>query len=62
MICGGTSQIHVPAFTSYQEMNIQENKLFDIESGVKVTFNIAQYPLHHVACAPAKFEVATSNG
>ena len=62
MIRGGTSQIHVPAFISYQEMNIQENTLFDIESGVKVTLNVAQYPLHHVTCAPAKFEVATSNG
>ena len=27
-----------------------------------VTQNIAQYPLHHVTYAPAKFEVATSNG
>ena len=42
-------------------MNIKENTLFDIDSGVKVTFNVAQYPLHHVTCAPAKFEVAASN-
>ena len=27
-----------------------------------VTQNVAQYPPHHFACAPAKFEVATSNG
>ena len=26
-----------------------------------VTHNVAQYPLHYVAYAPAKFEVATSN-
>ena len=24
--------------------------------------NVTQYPLHHVTCAPAKFEVAMSNG
>ena len=35
---------------------------FDIDLGVKVTQNIAQYPLHHVTYAPVKFEVATSNG
>ena len=30
--------------------------------GVKVTQNVAQYPLHHVTYAHAKFEVAMSNG
>ena len=30
--------------------------------GVKVTQNVAHYPLQHVTMAPAKFEVATSNG
>ena len=34
--------------------------LFTFDLGV--TQNIAQYPLHHVPCAAAKFEVATSNG
>ena len=29
---------------------------------VKVTCNVAQYPLHHVTCAPAKFEVTMSRG
>ena len=29
---------------------------------VKVTRNVAQYPLHHVTYSPTKFEVATSNG
>ena len=29
---------------------------------LKVTQNIAQYPLHYVIYAPAKLEVATSNG
>ena len=28
---------------------------------VKVTGNVAQYPLHHVTYAPVKFEVNTSN-
>ena len=32
---------------------------FDL--GVKVTQNVAQYPLHHVTYSAAKFEVATSN-
>ena len=35
---------------------------FDLYLGVKVTQNVAQYPLHHVTYAPAKFEVAMSNG
>ena len=33
---------------------------FDLEA--KVTQNVAQYPLHRVTYAAAKFEVATSNG
>ena len=42
-------------------MHLQENKLFDIWLGVKVTENVAQYPLHHVTYSATKFEVATSN-
>ena len=34
----------------------------DLDLGVKVTQNVAQYPLHHVTYSPTKFEVATSNG
>ena len=34
--------------------------IFDLDLGV--TQNIAQYPLHHVTYAPAKFEVTMSNG
>ena len=41
-------------------MHLQENKLFDL--GVKVTQDVAQYPLHHVTYAHVKFEVATCNG
>ena len=28
--------------------------------GIKVTWNVAQYPLHHVTYSATKFEVATS--
>ena len=35
---------------------------FDLHLGVKVTQSVAQYPLHHFTFAPAKFEVAMSNG
>ena len=43
-------------------MYLQENTLFDLDRKVKVTGNIAQYPLNHVTYAPVKFEVNTSNG
>ena len=41
-------------------MHSQENALFDLV--VKVTQNVAQYPLHHVTYSAKTFEVATSNG
>ena len=37
---------------------------FDIDpkvKGVRVTLNVAQYPVHHVTYASTKFDVATSN-
>ena len=34
---------------------------FDLELGVKVSQNVAQYQLHHVTYLGTKFEVATSN-
>ena len=34
---------------------------FDLDLGVKVTQNVAQYPLHHVTHPATKFEVARSN-
>ena len=43
-------------------MQLQENTLFGLDLGIKVTRNVAQYPLHHVTYSAAKFEVATSNG
>ena len=42
-------------------MHIQENSIFDFDLGVKVTQNVAQYPLHPVTYSATKFEVATSN-
>ena len=36
--------------------------IFDLDLGVKVTQNIAQYPLHHVTYSATKFEFATSKG
>ena len=43
-------------------MHLQENTLFELDLGVKVTQNTVQYPLHHVTYTPAKFEVAMSKG
>ena len=43
-------------------MHLQENKLFDLDPNVKVTHNFAQFPLHNVIYAPAKFAVASING
>ena len=34
---------------------------FDLDIGVKVTQNVAQYTLHHVTHPATKFEVARSN-
>ena len=38
------------------------NLTFDLDLGVKVIQNVAQYPLHHVTYSATKFEVTTSNG
>ena len=48
-----------------KKIHYLENTLFALEpkvKGVKVTRNVAQYPRHHVAYAPAKFYIATSHG
>ena len=42
-------------------MHLQEIALFDLDLGVKVTQNVAQYPLHHVTYLGSKFKVAMSN-
>ena len=36
--------------------------IFDLDLRVKVTLNVAQYPLHHVTCSATKFEDAMSKG
>ena len=48
--------------TVEEEMHLQENIFFDLDPKVKVTRNVAQYPLHHIICADTKFEVASSDG
>ena len=48
--------------TVLDEMHLQENISYDLIVGIKVTLDITQHPLQHVTYAPAKFEVATSNG
>ena len=35
-------------------MYLQEKTLFDLEPMIKVTGNVAQYPLHHVTYASVK--------
>ena len=35
---------------------------FDLDLGVKITQNVAQYSLHYVTYEATKFEVAKSNG
>ena len=45
-----------------KEVYLQENTVFDLDLGVKVTQDVAQYPPHHVRYAHVKFEVATCNG
>ena len=43
-------------------MHLQENSIFDLDLVVvKVTRNVAQYPLHHATYSATKFEVAASN-
>ena len=43
---------------SLDEMPLQVNTLFDLDIGVKVTQNVAQYLPHQVTYAPVKFVVA----
>ena len=39
-----------------ENMHLQENTLFDLDFGVKVTQMVAQYPRQHVTYATAKFD------
>ena len=44
-----------------EKIHLQENILFDLDLGVKVTQNVAQCPHHHITYAPTEFEVTTFN-
>ena len=48
--------------TVKEEMYLHENTLFDLDLGVKVTQDVAKYPLHHVTYSDTNVEVATSDG
>ena len=48
--------------TVKEKMHLQENTLFDLDLGAKVTLNIAQCLLLHVTYAHTEFEVTTSKG
>ena len=43
------------------KMHLQENTLYDLDLGVKLTYDVAKYPPNQMTYVPAKFEVATSN-
>ena len=46
--------------TVKEVMHLHEST-FDLDLGVKVTQNVAQYPPHHMTYAPEKFEATMSN-
>ena len=43
-----------------EKIHLQENTLFDLDLRGKVTWKVAQCPLHNVTYAPTEFEVTTS--
>ena len=58
----GPAKFDVATSRPMEKMHLKENTFFDLDLGVKVTRNVAQYPLHHVTYSATKFAVATSNG
>ena len=48
--------------TVNKQIHLQENTVFDLDLGTKVTQDVALQPLHHVTYAFGKFDVATSDG
>ena len=48
--------------TVKEQLHLQENAVFDLDFSIKVTHDVAKYPLHHVTYAHVKIEVATSKG
>ena len=55
------SQKYVKRFRKRSIYKNIQYSTFDLDFGVKVTQNVAQYPLHHVTYPATKFEVTTSN-
>ena len=51
-----SAKFDVAMSNSLGDMLLYEKLLFNLDLGLKVTQNVAQYPLHHVT-----YEVATSN-
>ena len=47
--------------TIQEGKHLQESTYLTLTLEIKITQNVAQYPLHYVNYAPAKFEAATSN-
>ena len=45
-----------------EQMHFQENTVFDLDLGTKVTQDVAQHPLHHVTYAFATSDVAALYG
>ena len=43
-------------------MHLQENTVFDLDLSIKVTHDIANYPLSHMTYVHVKIKVATSKG
>ena len=43
-------------------MNLQEQTVFNRDLSIKVTHDVAKYPLNHVTYVHVKFKVATSKG
>ena len=56
-----SQSVHKSKLDQQSMVHHHKLSLFYLYLGVKVTQNVAQYPLHHVTYAPAKFEVAMSN-
>ena len=51
--------IKAPASFEVATTILQENIVYELDCAIKVTWNIAQHPLHHVTYATPKLEVAT---
>ena len=55
------AKFEIATSNSLGEEAFTRNSIFDLDLGVKVIQNVAQYPVHHVNHPATKFEVARSN-